>query len=212
MHLTKTIQNLGLDPEHQFSMVHLVCSFCLSPNQKKELFNAIMEETSQEVLPITTELFIAQLQEPPKKGYTLLGRSFTPGWRGIPPGMSKRDNELWQRYLDQNEKNILRVYYNVRVGTGTAPPIGSGPEEGLFWILNTMLRIDAVVERANRVDLVEARPDAGRAAFGAAIMYRYFWEADPKIDKPVFTAILTDNITSQIRDCCDTHNVAYNVV
>ena len=212
MHLTKTIRNLGLDTENQFSMVHLVCSLNLSGEQKQKLFTDIMEETEQKVPQIVNEVFEARVRKPQPKSCTLLGKPFSPVWRGSPPGMSKRDNEIWQRFLDKNEKKMLQVYYNVRVGTGTAPPIGSTPEECLFWIMNTMLRIDAVVERADSVEIVEVRPEAGRAAFGAAIMYKHFWGFDPKIKKPANAVILSDNIAPQIRACCFDHNVAYNVV
>jgi len=212
MYLTKTIRNLGLDPAHQGTMVQFLWALNLSITQKWNIFNQILSETEQKILPIIESQIQARNKQPQPQSTTILGPEFSPAWSGTPPGMSKRDLEIWQRYKKRDKAKIQRIYYNVRVGTGTRPHHQATPEESLQWILCTMLRIDAIIERTTEILIAEVRPDAGRSAFGAAIMYRHFWHQDQKIEKPARAILITDNITSQVCNCCIVHNVAYHVV
>lgn len=143
---------------------------------------------------------------------TFLGQSFLPGWRGNPPGMSPRDKEIWTRWIDKHEQEIVRVYYNVRVGGGSPPAEEHDPDNLLSWLMLTMLRIDAVVETKDHVLLVEIRPDAGRALYGALMIYKQLWATDQRIEKPFFALGVTDNATVQIRSIFELNNLRLEVV
>ncbi|HDZ62614.1 MAG TPA: hypothetical protein ENH40_05670 [Nitrospirae bacterium] len=126
--------------------------------------------------------------------------------------MSSRDNLIWQRWKKQNEAEIARVYYNVRVGGGSPPGENNSPEEALDWLMITMLRIDAVVEFEKHVLLCELRPDAGRSLFGAMVIYSQLWAAAPQIKKPFMPVGITDNATVQIRSIFALNNLRIDVV
>lgn len=76
----------------------------------------------------------------------------------------------------------------------------------------TMFRIDAVVETSQYVMICEVRPDAGRSLYGALMIYKQLWGADPKINKPFFALGITDNATIQIRSIFDLNDLKIEVV
>lgn len=76
----------------------------------------------------------------------------------------------------------------------------------------TMFRIDAVVETKDHVLLVEVRPNAGRSLYGALMIYKQLWAADPRIDKPFFALGVSDNATVQIRSIFELNNLRLEVV
>ena len=143
---------------------------------------------------------------------TFLGQSFAPGWTGKPPGMAPRDVDIWQRWRDINEKELIRVYYNVRVGGGVPPEGNNTPEQVIDWLMLTMLRIDVVAEFENHVLICELRPNAGRALFGALIIYNQLWAADPPIQKPFYPMGITDNATAQIKAIFTLNRLGLDVV
>ncbi len=130
---------------------------------------------------------------------TFLGQPFNPSWPGTPPGMSKLDTKIWQRFRPENCKDWIRVYYNCRVGTGGPVPEGLKPVEVLMWLMLTMFRIDAVVEKAGEIWLVEVRSNAARSALGSCILYKQLWDLDPGINIPAVSVVVTDNLIPQMK-------------
>ena len=109
-------------------------------------------------------------------------------------------------------ETLKNVYYNVRVGGGSTPPETATPEDVLMWLSLTMLRIDAVVETENEVWIIEVRPDAGRSAFGAVMIYLQLWNANPPIKKPAIAVIVTDKVTPQLRSLFELNKIKIFVV
>lgn len=130
---------------------------------------------------------------------TFLGKAFEPEWAGIPPGMSKLDVKIWQKFRHVYCKDWMRVYYNCRVGTLGPVPEELKPRQILMWLMLTMFRIDVVVETANECLLVEVRPNAARSALGSCVLYKQLWEHDPGIIKPAVPVVVTDHLLSQMK-------------
>lgn len=141
-----------------------------------------------------------------------LGGDFEKTWAGAPPGMAPQDNPIWQNFRSRFAEDIRRVYYNVRVGGGSAASDIKNPEDILMWLQITMLRIDAVVETKDEAWIIEVKPNAGRTAFGAVQIYLTLWNADPKINKPAIPVIVTDTITPQMRAICELSGIKVVVV
>lgn len=141
-----------------------------------------------------------------------LGDPFSSSWKGKPPGMAPRDAEIWKRWHDKHEKDILRVFYNVRVGGGTPPDEQNSPDDVLHWLMLTMLRIDAVVETKEHVLLIEVRPEAGRSLFGALMVYKQLWAAAPPIDKPFIPLGLSNFASDQIRSLFELNGLRVEAV
>ena len=136
-----------------------------------------------------------------------LGGVFNKDWKGAPPGMAPKDYPIWQDYLSRYSDDIRRVYYNVRCGGGSVSGDVLDPTDILMWLSISMLRIDAVVETNNETLIIEVKPNAGRTAFGAVLIYLTLWNADPKINKPAVPVIVTDMITPQMRAICELNNI-----
>ena len=142
---------------------------------------------------------------------TLLGSPHSPRWEGKPPGMQPRDLPIWHRFRKKHQAEILRVWYNVRVGGGGMPQEDVEADILLMWLSLTMLRIDAVVETEKEVWIIEVRPNAGRSAFGAVMIYTQLWAADPIIPKPAKAVVVTDTITPQMQAIYDLNGVTVKV-
>ena len=106
----------------------------------------------------------------------------------------------------------MKVFYNVRVGGGSPPRENNDPDDILNWLMLTMFRIDAIAETRNHVLICEVRPNAGRSLYGALLIYKQLWAADPKISKPFFPLGITDNATDQIRAIFELNNLRLEVV
>ncbi len=143
---------------------------------------------------------------------TLLGEPYAKNWRGAPPGMAANDIAIWHRYLDAQSGGIEKVYYNVRVGGGTAPTEETPTKDILMWLSLTMLKIDAVIEFADEVWIVEVRHDANRSVIGAIMTYLPLWNADKKINKTAKGVVITDSMSPQIKAICELNNISVIVV
>lgn len=129
---------------------------------------------------------------------TILGDEFEPCRIIKPPAMSAPEVLLWHKFQREHCEDWLRVFYNVRVGKGI-PQTEEVPNFILKdWILSTQHRIDALVETKDNIIIVEVRRLAGRAAFGALILYGQLWAKDPQITKPVRLAVVTDYCFGQM--------------
>lgn len=143
---------------------------------------------------------------------TFLGQPFSPYWEGKPPGMAPRDSALWVRFMDKHKDDIIRIYYNVRVGGGSLPRESNDPDDILSWMMLTMFRIDAVAEYKDHVLLCEIRPNAGRSLYGALMIYNQLWATDPKIDKPFSPLGITDYATTQVHSIFELNDLGLEIV
>jgi len=173
----------------------------MSRAQRRALLQEISIETGEEILPVTWDIVRQYERKERRPNTTILGPKYQASWNGRPPGMAKRDLEIWERFRKTYEKKIMGIYYNARTGKGTMPHHQATPLECLMWILNTMLRIDAIVETPNEVWICEVKPDAGCSAIGAVSAHMNYWKKNPPIEKPTTGKIITDNITDQICEC-----------
>lgn len=129
---------------------------------------------------------------------TILGEPYPPCFQGFPGGMTSGDLELWKRFRDKYCTEWIRIYFNVRVGKGSPSRENYTDELQEAWMFLTQHRIDAVLEYEDHIMITEFRRHAGRSAFGACILYPQLWAKDPKINKQVTVAVVTDFLTEQI--------------
>ncbi len=212
MDIAKTIHQLGLDTKHQIAMVHMVCSMPLSTLQKRNLLAAVMDETNQTTTTQAKKEMEIKLLTKQIDSIALLGHKYSPEYKGNPPGMATLDRAIWDRYRDKYKSRMEDLYYNVRVGTGTAPSQTATPKEMIDWVASTMLRIDVVALTRDKVQIIEVKPSAGREAFGAVLLYLHYWQLSNIKHQPATAIIVTDNMTPQIRKACTAHNIEYNII
>ena len=116
---------------------------------------------------------------------TVLGRKYDIFWRGKYPQMLNEDFPIWKRYLKAHGEEYLWFYYNVYVDgqLPTNPNIPEKLKEG--WWKSTAKRIDAIGEKENEIVIIEITTRPGFRAIGQILTYRYLWNKDPLIRKPV---------------------------
>jgi len=129
---------------------------------------------------------------------TDLGEPFAITWRGDPAQMLPSDVPLWHRFLDRYAYEFDRFFYNVRVGGPDVSKIDGDEAIKRMWYLNTAKRIDAIGEKKNDLIIIEVASSPYLRAVGQCLSYKFLWEEDPKINKPVSTTLVCPYIDSDL--------------
>jgi hypothetical protein len=129
-----------------------------------------------------------------RKRLILLPRAYPADWAGKIPGLLKYEKAIWSRFLSQEKSRIKRIYYNVRIGLESDIDKHYSPRIAYSWYMTASLRVDAIIERPNEVEIIEIRPHAGRAALGAALTYYELWRKEQPIKKRAFPVVVTDHL------------------
>ena len=139
---------------------------------------------------------------------TDLGEPFEITWRGDPQQMLPADVPLWHRFLDRYASNFERFFYNVRVGGPDVSKIEGDEVLKRMWYLNTAKRIDAIGEKENELWIIEVASSPYLRAVGQMLTYRFLWNLDPKINKPVKDVLLCYYLDSDLEKVLKHHKVA----
>jgi hypothetical protein len=138
---------------------------------------------------------------------TELGEPFEITWRGDPQQMLPADVPLWHRFLDRYASNFERFFYNVRVGGPDVSTIEGDEVLKRMWYLNTAKRIDAIGEKENELWIIEVASSPYLRAVGQMLTYRFLWNLDPKINKPVKDVLLCYYLDSDLEKVLKHHKV-----
>lgn len=138
---------------------------------------------------------------------TELGEPFEITWRGDPQQMLPADVPLWHRFLDRYASNFERFFYNVRVGGPDVSKIEGDEVLKRMWYLNTAKRIDAIGEKENELWIIEVASSPYLRAVGQMLTYRFLWNLDPKINKPVKDVLLCYYLDSDLEKVLKHHKV-----
>jgi hypothetical protein len=138
---------------------------------------------------------------------TELGEPFEITWRGDPQQMLPADVPLWHRFLDRYASNFERFFYNVRVGGPDVSKIDGDEVLKRMWYLNTAKRIDAIGEKENEIWIIEVASSPYLRAVGQMLTYRFLWNLDPKINKPVKDVLLCYYLDSDLEKVLKHHKV-----
>lgn len=121
--------------------------------------------------------------------------------RGHYPHMSKRDVEVWARFLERRAQDFAAFAYDVAIGgiTLDTPLIDQAGRDG--WRYNTALKIDACGFQPGRVWIIEVKPEATVSALGAAIAYTLVAKRDRVFDDPLQPTIVCAYCQVDVRWC-----------
>jgi len=121
--------------------------------------------------------------------------------------MLPADVPLWHRFLDRYASNFERFFYNVRVGGPDVSKIEGDEVLKRMWYLNTAKRIDAIGEKENELWIIEVASSPYLRAVGQMLTYRFLWNLDPKINKPVKDVLLCYYLDSDLEKVLKHHKV-----
>ncbi len=140
---------------------------------------------------------------------TILGDTFTIDWDGSPPGMSREDTAIWKHLKQDFAKYALKVFYNVRLGSGVDPGPKYTAQERTYWISNTQLRADVFIEQAYDVLIIELRHSATADAVGRLLTYGFNLEQDNPFGKRIRLILATDVYRPDVEDACKRLGIRY---
>jgi hypothetical protein len=117
-----------------------------------------------------------------------------PYLREVYDGLNDTEAGLLRQYLAQSDDEIRRLETQLKVGPGELLPEARPDSFRRSWRESSKLKIDAVVERPSRIDIIELK-DFGRTSFlGQLLMYRYWYEIEYDPDKPLQLRLVTPDI------------------
>lgn len=135
-----------------------------------------------------------------------------PALTGDYPHMSRRDAELWERYLRSYAHTWLGFAYDVAIGGLTVEDPTASPEEKLGWTYNTAEKIDVVANRGDEQWLIEVKPNCRLSSIGQALGYLLLAQREPWTPLPLIPAVLTDNVNLDVRWVAEQLNVQLIIV
>src|SRR3990167_5628372 len=105
-------------------------------------------------------------------------RLFPPDFRGKYPHMFPRDIAVWERFLDKYGELYEGFYYDVICGKEVKMhPNWEDPYRKDAYILSK-LRIDAVGEKSNGIDIIEVKPRGTMGSMGQLLTYKEHYTAE----------------------------------
>lgn len=123
---------------------------------------------------------------------TELGPAYAPNFLGRPPAMPAGDLALWWRTRDRLTRGALRLYFNVRLGNGSAYHGIPDPDLERMWRQNTQARADLIIQRPNAVEIVELHAGSTAAEIGRLQAYAALWTLDPALPGLVALTLVSD--------------------
>lgn len=135
-----------------------------------------------------------------------------PALTGRYPNMARHDAALWERYLKHSAQLWRGVSYDVRLGGQEVTGDGLSEAERYMWRQNTAERIDVVADRGTEHWVIEVRPNAKLGALGSAVGYVLLGQREPWTSLPLVPAVLTDNISPDVRWVADQLGVQIIIV
>ena len=128
------------------------------------------------------------------------------------PHLSRKETEIWNRFIQKYPEKFDSVDYDVVCGTGHE--VDEDLEEP--WASNSRYlgkyKIDVVAYSGEKHYVVEIRPSAGPSAIGSSLSYAVLYEAkwDYKIEaEPV---LVTDVERPDMKRLCEEHDIEYIIV
>lgn len=143
---------------------------------------------------------------------TFLGSPFSPSYSGYPTRMSAEDVEIWRRYFPTVKEGARALYFDVGLGLADELPAISDPDQLLGWIRNTQKRADVLIERSDRVDLIELRFNATSNAVGRLLMYEKLLSDENPFKKRINPILVSNRFDGEVKRLCDGLGFSFVVV
>lgn len=110
------------------------------------------------------------------------------------PHMGPEDAAIWHRFIAQFPDAYDRVQYDVKVGK--APDFVTEHEDEAMRAQAPLYqrKIDVIGYKADQIDIIEVKPNAGASAIGQVKQYRHLWSQEYMPPETPKCVIVTDNV------------------
>jgi len=143
---------------------------------------------------------------------TRLGTAYPATYEGRPTRSSKKDAEIWERWLPTIRDKILTMWFDVGLGSGAQAPAYATEKEAEMWLYNTQKRADVLIETQDEVWIVELRDNAQASAVGRLLLYQELLQKDNPIEKRSRMYLVTDRRDDEVAILAETNGITYIVV
>lgn len=128
------------------------------------------------------------------------------------PHLSKREAPIWDTFIRRNPGMFTRVWYDVQVGERRADSTELAPE----WERNAAYlgayKIDVVADAGPYLLVIELKHQATTKALGEVWLYEHLLKKAWGTEKPILSAIVTDEEMPNIREVAEADGVQLFVV
>jgi hypothetical protein len=123
-------------------------------------------------------------------------------------GMRPKDIAIWDEFLLRNPTAFVRVWYDTHIGDPSTLALGSEEmkRSGMYDV--SCWCVVVIADDGNALYVIEIKPNALAGALGQALAYKKFVEKLPGVNKPVYAAVLTDNLSPITQEAASMLNVA----
>ena len=143
---------------------------------------------------------------------TSLGEKYDLNYAGIPPGMSRKDHELWVNYRETIDKTCISIHFNVYLGSGASAGDLFSMKWQDYWRKLTQLRADVVIELRHCVEVIEFRHNAEVDVIGSLMTYMHCLEKDNPFAKPIKGELVTNLYASEVETMCEIYKLKYTII
>lgn len=109
------------------------------------------------------------------------------------PGMGKRDEIIWDKFVQQRPGAFDSVFYNVALGDPARDDIERGEMEFNGGLGVSCWRVDVVGVKDGRQYVIEVKPNAGADAVGQALCNKAILVSEGKVKPDAIPLVITDN-------------------
>lgn len=139
-------------------------------------------------------------------------RLFPPDYRGKYPHMFPNDIAIWEGFLDKYGKLYKGFYYDVVCGKEIKMPEHLEiPYQKDAWVLS-QLRIDAVGEKGDFIDIIEVKPRGNMASLGQLLTYKEHYIEEYRPQMPVRMVLVAAEIDQNIITLTEKYGIVYIIV
>lgn len=128
------------------------------------------------------------------------------------PHMFPLDIAIWERFLDLHGSEFAGFDYDVKVGSGTEPPAGTGDNYARMQAILSKYRIDVVGHKPGEIWIIEVKPEAGTVAIGQIEAYTRLFKRDYNPSEKITGCIVTDRALPDMEHLTKEMGVEYYIV
>jgi len=126
--------------------------------------------------------------------------------------MKESEAQVWERFLANLPWRAVAVRYDVRLGEGATLP-ADVPQwvRDMAWALSAK-RVDAVVETADHVYLIEVKSRASLSAVGQLLGYELLYRRQYGSAKGITLVLVCESIAPDVEPVLERYGIELHVV
>jgi hypothetical protein len=127
------------------------------------------------------------------------------------PGMLPQETRIFEAWWRANGSQYDSATFNVRVGAGVDPGPGFDNAARRGAILNSQYRIDALVRKGSRAEIVEVKYRAHPVAIGQLLTYKVLWMAANTAEQEPLLRMVVNQLSADMMAVAASYGITVDV-